>query len=444
VEGFAGPCLSHSATSPVVRRTGPIVDPIGKAQPTHGSLDGTVICHRADMTPVARQRIRVSSPRRFATAVLAVGALVLAACGSGDGDTDADSAATDSTAMTPETTNAPDTTAAPTTTTPAVDPATAYVEAGDHPVGVTTLQLAAGNQVEVWYPAVEGSTGSETYDVRDFVPETIRALLTGDAPATYTYDAARDADVAEGAFPVVLFSHGYSGMRLQSTFLTAHLASHGMIVVSPDHWNRDLYHVLSAPVGDRSSSITELLQSLELITAAGDNTSSPFGGHVDADRVVAVGHSAGGGTVVGAAADDRIDAYVSMASGALGMGGQSTTTAPPSLPDKPSFFLAGALDAVVSPETATRPSFEAVPAPSRLWIIDGVGHNGFDDFCTFGNGQGIIGVAMASGLGPTARSQAPVEDPGRGRLRAARARREPRLPDHPTRGHRADPLLVRR
>ena len=35
-----------------------------------------------------------------------------------------------------------------------------------------------------------------------------------------------------------------------------------------------------------------------------------------------------------------------------------------------------------------------------LWKIDGVGHNGFDDFCTFGNGTGIIGVAQASALGP--------------------------------------------
>ncbi|MFM8847826.1 MAG: hypothetical protein ACKOHN_07225, partial [Actinomycetota bacterium] len=55
--------------------------------------------------------------------------------------------------------------------------------------------------------------------------------------------------------------------------------------------------------------------------------------------------------------------------------------------------------------TSTKPSYEAVPAPSRLWIIDGVGHNGFDDFCTFGNGSGIIGVALASGLGPLLEAQ---------------------------------------
>ena len=126
-----------------------------------------------------------------------------------------------------------------------------YTEAGPYPVGVTTLELAAGNKVEVWYPAVEGTTGAEFYDTRDFVPPAIKALLTADVPARYDYTAGRDAVVADGQFPVVLFSHGYSGMRFQSTFLTAHLASWGMVVAAPDNWSRDLFHVLSAPIGDR-------------------------------------------------------------------------------------------------------------------------------------------------------------------------------------------------
>jgi len=338
------------------------------------------------------------------------GILLLAACSSDD----------ETTATEPADTGAPTTeavadTVAPTsdavTTTAAPDPADAafaYTEPGPYPVGVTTLQLAKGPSVEVWYPAIEGSTGTETYDVRDFTPEAIKALLTGDVPATYTYDAARDAAVADGTFPVVLFSHGFTGMRLQSTFLTSHLASYGMIVVSPDHPSRDLMNVLGGTAsGDRADSVDDLLQSLELITAAGDDPASPFAGHVDAELVAAVGHSAGGGTVVGAAADPRIDGYVSMASGVrLGGGSDATsTTAPAALPDKPSFFLGGSVDQVVPVEEVTRPAFEAVPSPSLLWVIEGVGHNGFDDFCTFGNGTGIIGVAEASGLGPVLDAQ---------------------------------------
>ena len=292
----------------------------------------------------------------------------------------------------------PTTTAAPTTIPDAATMAALYTEAGPYPVGVTSLELAAGNKVEVWYPAIEGTTGTDSYDMRDFIPEAISALLTADVPAVYEYSAGRDAGAATGTFPVVLFSHGSSGIRFQSTFLTSHLASWGIIVASPDHWSRDLFHTLSAPVGDRNSSVTELLETLDLITAENVRPGSRLEGMVDAERVVAMGHSAGGGTILGAALDDRIDGYISLASGALGMGGDSSTA--PALPDKPSFFIAGALDAIISAEESTRPSFEAVPGPSRLWIIDGVGHNGFDDFCTFGNGSGIIGVAIASGLGP--------------------------------------------
>ena len=326
----------------------------------------------------------------FAVALLA--SLTIVACGS-------------STTSTPDTdpsdtavTTDPTTTAAPTTIPDAATMAALYTEAGPYPVGVTSLELAAGNKVEVWYPAIEGTTGTDSYDMRDFIPEAISALLTADVPAVYEYPAGRDAGAATGTFPVVLFSHGYSGIRFQSTFLTAHLASWGIIVAAPDHWSRDLFHTLSAPVGDRNSSVTELLETLDLVTAENVRSGSRLEGMVDAERVVAMGHSAGGGTILAASLDDRIDGYISLASGALGM--NSDSSAAPALPNKPSFFIAGALDGIISAEEATRPSFEAVPGPSRLWIIDGVGHNGFDDFCTFGNGSGIIGVAIASGLGP--------------------------------------------
>ncbi len=338
------------------------------------------------------------SIRRTLMITSLVAAISLSACGGDDSST----SVSDTSMPTTETpTTETPATEAPTTTIDPAAEAMMYTEAGPYPVGVTTLELAAGNKVEVWYPAVEGTTGAEFYDTRDFVPPAIKALLTADVPARYDYTAGRDAAVADGMFPVVLFSHGYSGIRLQSTFLTAHLASWGMVVAAPDHWSRDLFHVLSAPVGDRDSATGELLGALDLVTSGNDDPASLLQGHVDVSRVIALGHSAGGGTIVSAAKDDRVDGYISMASGVIGMGGaNATTTAPPTFVNKPSFFIAGSVDAVVPVDTVTRPSFDAVPGPSRLWVIDGVGHNGFDDFCTFGNGSGIIGVALASGLGP--------------------------------------------
>ena len=324
--------------------------------------------------------------RRFAVPIAAL--LVLAAC------SDAEQS-TNSTAAAP-TDNSP-------TTIDIAEQALAYSEYGDFPVGVTTLQLAKGPKVEIWYPAAAGTSGTETYDMRDFVGEGIRAILTGDAPSTYSYPAGRDALLADGSFPVVLFSHGVAGMRLQSSFLTSNLASWGMIVVSVDHPSRALENFLTGTAtGDGGDSVDDMLRGLELITTLGADATSRFNGHVDAEKVAAVGHSAGGGTVLAAAADRWIDGYVSLASGVFRGGpaveGATTTTTAP-LPGKPSFFIGGSVDALASFATLTQPAFEAAPSPSLLWEIEGAGHNAFDDFCTFGNGTGIIGVAEASGLG---------------------------------------------
>lgn len=321
-------------------------------------------------------------------AVLLVPALLAAAC--------SDDSSSSSTTTAPEET---------TTTLDDAAAAIAFADVGPYPVGVVTLALDKGPEVEVWYPAVAGTTGEVTYDTRDFTPPAIRALLTGDVPAGYTFDGARDADVAEGAFPVVLFSHGLAGFRLQSSYLTSHLASWGMIVVAPDHPSRDLTSVLGGTTSrDRDDSVDDLLLSLDLILAESTTADGRFEGHVDADQIAALGHSAGGGTILSAAEDDRIDGYVSMASGG--------PDDPTDFPAKPSFFLAGTLDGLVPAAERSRPAFEAAPSPSRYWEIAEVGHNGFTDFCTFGGGTGIIGVAEASGLGPLLDAQPQVRSLG--------------------------------
>ena len=266
-------------------------------------------------------------------------------------------------------------------------PAGGSPQGGDQPVGVATVMINDFIPAEVWYPAVAGPEAFETYDVRDFTPFVLRSMLTGDAPSTYSYAATRDAAVASGKFPVVLFSHGFGGFRTQSTFLTSYLASRGMIVIAPDHPSRDLAAALSSGTFETDDPQVHLLESLDFLV----NDNEKFAAHVDADRVATLGHSAGGGTALAAAADDRIDGYVSMASGRLGPAGESP------MPAKPSFFLSGSVDSIVPP-SRTAAAHKVAPSPSLYWNIDGVGHNGFDDLCTFGNGLGIIGVAIASGL----------------------------------------------
>ncbi len=279
-----------------------------------------------------------------------------------------------------------------------------YQQAGPYPVGVTTKTLPLGNKVEIWYPAVKGTTGSETYDVRDFTSPAVKQLLTANIAATITYDAKRDAAVADGKFPVVFFSHGFSGMRLQSTFLTAHLASWGMVVASADHPSRDLFHILGG--APKQDSVGDIEAALQLLKDQNGAANGPLSGHLDFTHVAAIGHSAGGGTVVGAANRiPEIDGYVSLASGLFRNAGSTSNSAPgttttQAIPTKPSLFIGGANDQIAVMDKVTRPAFMIAPKPTRLWVIDKAGHNAFDDFCRVGGGAGIIGVAIASGLGP--------------------------------------------
>ena len=95
---------------------------------------------------------------------------------------------------------------------------------GPYAVGVTEKHatvtgLAEPLPVLAWYPT-EDADVAEAYAYGGLVP----GGAVQDAPAAC--DEAR---------PVVLFSHGNGGISFQSFFLTERLASHGFVVVAPDH-----------------------------------------------------------------------------------------------------------------------------------------------------------------------------------------------------------------
>ncbi len=80
---------------------------------------------------------------------------------------------------------------------------------------------------ELWYPA-EVEPGSEGDEY---------------GPISRTGIAHRDADgdLRGAPWPLIAFSHGFGGVRYQSTFLTEHLASHGFVVIAVDHPRNTLF-----------------------------------------------------------------------------------------------------------------------------------------------------------------------------------------------------------
>lgn len=316
-------------------------------------------------------------------------ALISAACGD-DGVTSDPPSTT--AAPPPSTTDAPP----PPSTTAALPPSTTeappsvsaadLAEIGPYPVGVTTRELATGNLVEIWYPAGPDAEGqTDTYAVRDFTPDVMRELVPEETNDRVTVAAGRDATPAEdGPFPLVLFSHGSTSFRFQSTNLAHHLASWGLVVASADHPSRALANFLGGP-DDPPSSVDDALGARALVT--GDDVLGPI---VDPDRVGVSGHSAGGGTTLAVAAAGAIAGYVSYASGAA----EDTP-----LPEMPSMFMAGEIDTIID-ANRTRDAFDRAPAPSWYLEFEASGHLAFSDLCAVGDGDAtLIGLAEAAGLG---------------------------------------------
>jgi dienelactone hydrolase len=276
---------------------------------------------------------------------------------------------------------------------------TSFTGPGPFAAGVTTLTLRAnGPLVEVWYPATLASVKGHTqasYNVAAWLPPAIRALIPAHFDgATYKTDAYRGLPVASGRFPLVVFTHGYSGFRDQSTFLTTRLASWGFVVAAPDLPDNDLTAVLS---GDTNKGITaDIAEQQQVITLMGDDAqaSGMFHGHIDMSRVAAIGHSLGGANSEAlAAADPRVTTFIGMAGATVGSFGQTTTGPTSVVPDKPGMLMVGTADQVASP-TGIAKAFTAMKAPKRLVTLHNFGHLVFADICEIGAGQGgLLAIA---------------------------------------------------
>ncbi|HZP56393.1 MAG TPA: dienelactone hydrolase family protein [Dehalococcoidia bacterium] len=285
---------------------------------------------------------------RRIVALLGVLALALAAC-SGGGAKDA----------------------TPTAPAPRVPPAASWEAAtqpGPFAVGVTTVEVVdtsrptAANgsfpgsperrmKVEVWYPAVPDASRADGRDL---------TLDASDAP-----------------YPLIVFAHGFTASRVQSTTYTRHLASHGYVVAAPD------FPLTSggAPGGPRIADLVNQPKDVSFVIdrmlAFSDEDGNRFHGAIDAAHIGLTGHSLGAFTTIlalyGPDRDPRIDAALPLSgSGCLLTPGetQGVTT--------PVMFMIGSDDLIVAP-AGNRRAYDLAHAP-RYWVeLVGGGHVRFAD-----------------------------------------------------------------
>ena len=166
---------------------------------------------------------------------------------------------------------------------------------GPYAVGYTTLHLAGGRRVVVWYPAQPGGELRATRRRRS----TSRHAEPGAAEA----DPARRPRALQGqrvrgragrattgGYPLVIFSHGFAGYPEQSVSLTTHLASWGFVVAAPDHVERSLDGLLgTAAQGVPKSTDLAVLQATLDLARERLERAGLLHGLVDPNAVVAAG-----------------------------------------------------------------------------------------------------------------------------------------------------------
>jgi predicted dienelactone hydrolase len=178
---------------------------------------------------------------------------------------------------------------------------------GSHETGVTTLTVVNENQtdlasssedglatydrsltLEVWYPAEAVSD-----DVADRTSKAI--TRDGETIATLRGRAARDATplYSGGPFPLILVSHGYPGNRYLMSHFGENLSSKGFVVVSIDHMESTYsdQSVFGSTLLNRSLDQNYVLQEMARLN---DDSSSVFGGLIDASNAGIIGYSMGG------------------------------------------------------------------------------------------------------------------------------------------------------
>jgi len=201
----------------------------------------------------------------------------------------------------------------------------------------------------------------------------------------YVFDAAPDAPIAPGQFPVCVVSHGGGGSHLLYRSIAGHLAAHGYIVVSPEHAgdnrnDRSLSNTDAAAIG-RPGQTSRALDAVLADTF--------FESAADADRIAMLGHSMGGytalalvgghpwsrsGEALPVVADARIRAAVLLAPAT------DWFMAPGALDDVhvPLLALAGERDPI-TPAESIRKVLSQLPAstPLEFSVVAGAGHFSF-------------------------------------------------------------------
>ena len=184
---------------------------------------------------------------------------------------------------------------------------------GPYAIGVRALQATDRNRPDILNTREGGPTARydrqitlETWYPAALAPDQPRGgdyhVITRDPQITVTLhgQAVRDAAplMTEGAFPLVIISHGWPGNRFLLSHLGENLASKGFVVVSIDHPDSTYDDQKSFASTLYNRPFDQLFVLNEIARQGATASGSFLAGLVDATRAGLVGYSMGGYGVV--------------------------------------------------------------------------------------------------------------------------------------------------
>lgn len=178
----------------------------------------------------------------------------------------------------------------------------APLEPPHFPVGRRTITMIDHERddrvlgVDLWYPANDSDAARSMYEV-----------FPGVAFAAAT--ARHETPARAGQFPLVLFSHGRTGMRISYALACEALAARGAVVVSSDHPGDALVDwLLGTFADDRTNEVNRVADAhflLHALLGGADPVPVDVANAIDHDQVVLAGHSYGAFTAFATAAGSR-------------------------------------------------------------------------------------------------------------------------------------------
>ena len=169
---------------------------------------------------------------------------------------------------------------------------------GPFAVGHTSFNVvdaARGDRpllVDAWYPVdAEDAQASPLAEYLLVAPLSLPSeVAVDDLPVS-----------ARAAQTLLVFSHGYQSIHIQSFGLMEALASHGFIVISPEHTGNAQASPTDTFDDAAANRVPDVSYLIDMMLARNADPNDPFYGRIDEQSVGVVGHSFGAMTAIGMA-----------------------------------------------------------------------------------------------------------------------------------------------